>query len=191
MFSSLLGRIHLVKLTTIVVMAAQLLGWVTLAQASDAPPPVVPPPDELTTVRRALREFDRFLDHHPLLEDDLRLNPALIRDSNYLKKNPELRTFAGANPDVLSGLKIFPRFFLFRAVLREANAPLRYADIAQLKDVLDQQPALERALNQNPELIRDPAFLQAHAPLREFFTQHAALGQVFLPRREFPAKRRP
>jgi len=166
------------------LMAAQLLGWITLARASEPPPTPAP----MTVVRRSLREFDRFLDHHPLVEDDLRLDPALTGDNAYLKKHPELHDFLGANPDVIRGLKHYPRYFLYRALLRQANAPLRYSEIAQLRAVLDEQPALERALTENPEAIRDPAFLHEHPLLRDFLDQHAELGQVFLPCHEPLAK---
>jgi len=165
-------------------MAAQLLGWITLARASEA----TPPPAPMTVVRRSLREFDRFLDHHPLVEDDLRLDPALTGDNIYLKKHLELRDFLAANPEVIRGLKHYPRYFLYRALLRQANAPLRYSEITQLRAVLDEHAALERALAENPEAIRDPAFLNEHPLLRDFLNQHAELGQVFLPCHEPLAK---
>ena len=177
MCSFLLTRPQFAKLVSVAIMAAQLLGWITPARASEVPPPPAP----MTVVRRSLREFDRFLDHHPLVEDDLRLDPALTGDNIYLKKHLELRDFLAANPEVIRGLKHYPRYFLYRALLRQANAPLRYSEITQLRAVLDEHAALERALAENPEAIRDPAFLREHPLLRDFLDQHAELGQVFLP----------
>lgn len=188
MFSSLLSRLHPAKLATVVLLAAQMLGWSAPAQSSDDPSAAMPPSNALITVRRALREFDRFLDHHPLLEDELRLKPALVADQAFLKKNPELHEFLRTNQEVPAGLGLYPRYFLHRALLRQANAPLRYSEIAQLKDILDANPTLELALVQKPESIRNADFLAAHAPLRDFLTIHPTLGPVFLPRRELPAK---
>jgi hypothetical protein len=176
MFPFHFTRQQFAKLVAAAFMAVQLLGWITLADASD-----VSPPTALPVGRRALREFDRFLDHHPLLESELRLNPALTGDNAYLKKHAELRDFLGANPEVIRGLGHHPRYFLFRALLRQASSPLRYSDIAQLREVFDAQPDLERALVQNPEAIRDPAFLQEHAVLRDFLIQHPVLGFEYLP----------
>ena len=72
MLRSILSRPSMLKLSVAVLMAAQMLGWITYAQTSEpagpsAAPPPPPPPDSLPAVRRALREFDRFLDHHPAL----------------------------------------------------------------------------------------------------------------------------
>lgn len=132
-------------------------------------------------VRQALREFDRFLDHHPLLEDDLRLTPRLVTDATYLNENPELKEFLDAHPHTLTGLKMFPRYFLYRALIRQANGPLRYVEIAQIKELLDKNPAIERALLEKPQRIREPIFLHDHAAFQAFLVQHPTLGRVFLP----------
>ena len=176
MFSFLLLRPYLARSLAIALMAAQLLGWITLARASDTSLTAA-----LPAVRRSLREFDRFLDHHPLLEHELRLDPALTGDNAFMERHAELRDFLGANPGVVQGLKHYPRYLLYRALLRQASGPLSYSDIALIREVFDAQPDLERALVQNPEAIRDPAFLEEHARLRDFLARHPALGQVFLP----------
>lgn len=187
MFAFLLTRPHVVKIITTMMMAAQLLGWISLAQASDTPPTTLSI-DALHTMHRALREFDRFLDHHPLLEDELRLNPALVSDDVYLKENPELHDFLNTNSNVLPGLKYYPHYFLYRALLRQADAPLRHSEIAKLKEVLEQQPSLALELAKKPEAIRDPSFLKTHDLLRDFFAQHPEIGKVFLPREALAAK---
>ena len=107
MFALLACRPALGKTVLACLLAAQLLGWITYARAADAPPastPAAPPPNALSNIRRALREFDRFLDHHPLLEDRLRLTPALVSQPEFLRGNPELRDFLAANPNIRPGL---------------------------------------------------------------------------------------
>ncbi|MEO6996211.1 MAG: hypothetical protein ABI273_21590 [Lacunisphaera sp.] len=136
------------------------------------------------TFHRALREFDRFLDHHPLPEDDLRINPTLITDRSYLGQHTELNEFLAANPEVLRGLRVYPRYYLFRALLRQASIPVRYSEIAQLKRVFDIQPEVENALNRDPESIRSPTFLRAHAPLYDFINTHAILRNAFFSRED-------
>lgn len=170
---------------TVLVALAVLGGtaWVQAAETADSPAASVArsQPSSLSGVRRALREFDRFLDHHPLLEDQLRLDSHLTADRGFLEGNPELREFLHANPDVAAGLKIYPRYFLNRALMRQANAPVSFHDLAPFKELFREQPKLEQELLKNPAAIRDPAFLESHPALRGFLVQHPALGEVFLP----------
>ncbi len=169
----------LAKLICAAILVGPVLGGGTFARATEKTSEPVTPPPGLRTVPRALREFDRFLDHHPLPEDDLRLNPKLITDPIYLGKNLELNDFLSANPGVLLELEMYPRYYLFRALLRQASVPVHYAEIVQLQGVLDAQPEMEKALNRDPESIRSPAFLRAHAPLYDFFNQHTILRKAF------------
>src|SRR4051812_9009750 len=98
-------------LSTVALIGAFTAG---LAQTQATPPPSAShamPPDQLAAVHHALREFDRFLDHHPLLEYELRQEPALVRDGRFLHKNCELSEFFADNPQVVPGLQYYPRYF--------------------------------------------------------------------------------
>jgi hypothetical protein len=181
MLYSFLSRPVIAKLMTVVLVGAQMLGWITLARADEplsAPPP--PPPKSLYAVRRALREFDRFLDHHPLLENQLRLDPELVTNQAFLTKTPELREFLSANPKVGEGLNAYPQYFLYRGLLRQASAPVSFRELAPFKDLFQQDPKLKQELIENPELIRDPVYRGSHVALRDCLLQHPALARVFL-----------
>jgi hypothetical protein len=160
-------------------------GFLPLIEAGDQPRPDPPPPAAIPDQQRAtyelLRELDRFCDHHPLTENDLRVRPFLLENAAYLGKNPALRQFVAANPDVGTALKSAPRHFLHRALRREANAPLTWSEVAQLDAFLNQYPAIEQQLVGNPALIRSHQFLEARPRLREFLEQNAVLARGFLP----------
>ena len=148
--------------------------------AGETAAPPADPADAIPAKRRALREFDRFLDHHPLIEENLRLDPLQTFDPAYLGNHVDLREFLRANPNVAEGLKLYPRYFLNRALLRQANAPISFADLAPLKDLFNALPELEQDLNQNPELIRDRTYLAGHPALRDCLAGHPVLARVFL-----------
>jgi len=190
-FKSTLSQRPIAGLILIGLLVAPVPCWIAFAHAAGpaeaAATPIMPPPpsstpaSSLSDVRRSLRDFDRFLDHHPLLEDRLRLLPQLTIDMTFLETHPELRDFLRVNPNVTEGLKAYPRYYLNRALLRQASAPVSFHDLGALKDLFQLQPKLEQELNENPELIRDPGFLETHAVLRDFLIQHPALARVFLP----------
>ena len=117
--------------------------------------------------------WDRFLDHHPLLEDQLRLDLRLTADRAFLESNPELRDFLHANPNVAEGLKIYPRYFLNRALMRQADSPVVIPRSGPVQGpVPGAAPELERDLLKNPEAIRDPAFLKS---TRRFATSWSSI----------------
>jgi len=139
------------------------------------------PGESLRQAHRILRALDRFLDHHPLLENDLRLDPQLVGDAGYCAKNPALADFVAGNPGVIPALQMEPRHFLHRALIREAGAPLRHAEVAQLDSFFAAEPAIERQIIDDPARIRDPDYLRLHAPLSDFLAQHPLLNSVFRP----------
>ena len=148
---------------------------------SSPPPPPTAIADERRAAFQMLRELDRFLDHHPLIEIDLRLDPMLLENAAYLESHPGLRQFLAANPDVSATLKSEPRHLLHRALLREANALLKWSEVIQLDAFLDRNPTVERQLVRDPALILTPDFLAAEPRLRDFLARNAALARGFLP----------
>jgi len=126
------------------------------------------------------RTLDRFLDHHPLLEDKLRVTPRLVSDAAFLAQNPDLRDFAGSNPAAAARLSADPRHLLYRALLRQASAPLPIRELEVFGGLLDQEPALERVLSEKPESIRNPEFLQRQRALHEFLLGQPRLAAVYL-----------
>jgi hypothetical protein len=180
---NMFSRLLISKVTFGLFVAAQMLGWVTIARASEieSKPGAGIPPQPPEAARQALREFDRFLDHHPMLEDELRLDPRRVSDPGYLQKNPRLEEFMRANPEVTVGLGSYPRYFLNRALLRQASAPVTFTELAPLKEIFLREPALELELNKNPAAIRDPGFLQSHPDLSDVLSRNPALARVFLP----------
>jgi hypothetical protein len=116
-----------------------------------------------------------------LLENDLRRDPELVADRHYLEKTPELQSFLAGNSGVIEGLRMEPRHLLYRALMREASVPLRYAEVAQLDPFFAAQPAIEREIVENPARIRDRDYLNLHPMLGDFLAQHPLLGRVFQP----------
>jgi hypothetical protein len=137
--------------------------------------------DSLRQAHRLLRELDRFLDHNPLLEDDLRFDPGLVAAPDYLGKHAELQSFLDNNPGVVRALQLEPRHFLHRALMREADAPLKYAEVAQLDPFFAAEPAIERQIVEDPTRIRDRDYLILHPSLDDFLAQHPLLNRVFEP----------
>jgi len=81
-----------------------------------------------------LQNFHSFLNGHAQIRADLTKNPALINDSSYLQKHPQLAQFLQAHPGVAEQVKRNPGAFLQREGAYEA------------KTYGEQQPDMEAAL---------------------------------------------
>lgn len=55
-----------------------------------------------------MKNFDVFLDAHPSIESDLRANPKLANDPNYIKSHPDYQTFLREHPYVRQSLQENP-----------------------------------------------------------------------------------
>lgn len=67
----------------------------------------VPPKNEL-------KKFDKFLDKHRNIETDLRGNPGLVNDAQYLSNHKDLEAFLRKNPKITTDLSSNPNYFMDR-----------------------------------------------------------------------------
>ena len=131
---------------------------VTLAMpgvmAVNASPGQKPNPD---ITRRELTNFDRFLDSHPAIDHELRKNPALINNSEYIAKHPEFKEFLENHPGVREEIKETPRYFVRRAEKFDNSArDIRHAELVNFDRFLDSHPSIDQDLRKNPRLVDDP-----------------------------------
>ncbi len=66
------------------------------------------------TTRAELSSFDQFLDSHPAVAKDLKQNPNLINNPQYLSKHPGLKDYLQDHPQVREELKENPGAFMSR-----------------------------------------------------------------------------
>ncbi len=77
-------------------------------------PPTHPGDHDRDITRRELRNFDRYLDAHPEVAEDLRKNPNLINDPDWVNRHPELKEWLEKHPHAREELKEHPRAFMRR-----------------------------------------------------------------------------
>ena len=64
--------------------------------------------------RNELQKFDKFLDKHRNIESDLRTNPGLVNDAQYLSSHKDLEKFLRKNPKITADLSSNPNYFMNR-----------------------------------------------------------------------------
>jgi hypothetical protein len=61
-----------------------------------------------------LQRFDKFLDAHPGIAEDLTADPAIADNRAYLAAHPELAEFLRTHPGIRSELAVTPNYFMKR-----------------------------------------------------------------------------
>ena len=121
--------------------------------------------------------FDEFLDAHAGLEAQLRANPSLATNPEFLEGHPELQRFLNQHPNLRADINKNPAEFLsqrqqFANSRRNRNPDLTRQEIATTDQFLDQHPNIDRELRRNPSLVNNADYLKAHPELQAFLSQH-------------------
>ena len=74
---------------------------------------MMPPQDrDNDTTRGQLAGFDRFLDSHPEVAEQLRRNPSLVDNREWVEKHPALQQFLQEHPGIREEIKENPAAFM-------------------------------------------------------------------------------
>jgi phage-related protein len=73
--------------------------------------PVNPNPD---LNRQEISTMDQFLDRNQNIDQDLRRNPGLVNNAEYLEAHPQLQSFLNQHPNVKEEITENPRYFMHR-----------------------------------------------------------------------------
>ena len=174
-----------IKQNSILFALASLL-WIVPSVSSQAvpPSPVTPAPQtqypghdnpgqDNGITRQELASFDAFLDGHPEIAEQLRRNPSLVDDQEYVHSHPELQVYLQDHPRVREELTENPRIFM-----RE-DERLKGRELATLDTFLNSHPEIAEQLRKNPSLADNKEFLQNHPALQQFLQEHPAIREQF------------
>ena len=164
------------KLALAILAGVLVLGMTSLASARQTSQAPQGRDNDIT--RRELLNFDRFLDSHPDIAKDLRSNPGLANDPNYLSAHPELQQFLDKHPGVREELRENPKRFLYRERrFDRRGGDITRGELRNFDAFLDNHPDIEKDLKQNPGLANDPNYLAQHPDLQQFLDKHPGVRQ--------------
>src|SRR6267378_1087664 len=149
---------------------------------------ITPQTQDSDTTRRQLAEFDRFLDAHPEVASQLRQNPALVNNPEFVENHSELQQYLQQHPEVREEIKENPNVFMNREQSyqrHDADSDRRDNDIDRNRDrdttrgelasfdhFLDSHPELAEKLRQDPSLINNHRFVSHNHALRDYLKDH-------------------
>jgi hypothetical protein len=132
--------------------------------------------------RAELANFDRFLDGHREIADQVRKNPSLVDDREFVTNHPALQTYLQDHPAVRVQLRQNPNAFMQeenrfdrREDDRDRNA--NRAELANFDRFLDSHREISEQLRKNPSLVDDREFVKNHPPLQTYLQDHPGVRE--------------
>ena len=138
--------------------------------------------------RAELSNMDQFLDSHPETAEQLRKNPALVNNRDFVQNHPELHQFLQQHPGVSQEFKENPNAFMGRERgfegREEAGENRHFGDrdttrgeLANMDQFLDSHREIAEQVRKNPSLVNNHQFVQNHPQLQQFLQQHPGVSQ--------------
>lgn len=157
-----------------------LLCIIPSASAQEVPPHTAPPSPPTDITQQELASFDRFLDSHPEIGEQLRRNPALVDDREYVNNHPDLQAYLQDHPRVRVELTEHPRAFVRdenRYDRRDRDDDANRRELADFDGFLDKHPEIAEQLRRNPSLADNREFRENHPALQQFMQEHPGVRQ--------------
>jgi len=127
-----------------------------------------------------LARFDQFLDGHRNIAEELRRNPSLADNQQYVQSHPELQSFLQENPNVRQQLQQNPNDFMQREGrydTREDARNMNQGELARFNQFLDGHREIGDQLRRNPSLADNQQFVQSHPALQSFLQENPGVRQ--------------
>ncbi len=152
----------------------------TPANAQSAPAQNTAPVQDNDTTRQELASFDQFLDSHPELAGQLRKDPSLVNNADFVKQHPSLQNYLQEHPQVREEIKENPNAFMrqeYRYDRREddRDRDINRQELARFDQFLDGHPELAGQLRKDPSLVNDDDFVKQHPSLQAYLHEHPAI----------------
>src|SRR5215472_13401445 len=138
--------------------------------------------DDRDTTRGQLASFDKFLDRHTDIAEQVRKNPSLLDSQQYLKDHPELQTYLQTHPGVREEIQENPNAFVSmenRYDQREdaGDRDTTRRQLASFDQFLDNHREVAEQLHRNPSLLDSQQFLKDHPELRAYLQTHPGVRE--------------
>jgi hypothetical protein len=147
------------------------------AAAQSAPAQDTRPVQDRDANREELATFDRFLDSHREIAEQVRKNPSLVDDREFVTNHPALQTYLQDHPAVREQLRQNPNAFMQeenRSNRREddRDRDANRTELASFDRFLDSHREISEQLRKDPSLVDNREFVKNHPALQTYLQDH-------------------
>jgi hypothetical protein len=155
------------------------------AAAQSAPAQDARPIQDRDASRAELANFDRFLDSHHEIAEQLRKDPSLVDNKEFVTNHPALQTYLQDHPVVREAIKQDPNGFMrdeARYDRREdgmnRDRDANRAELANFDRFLDSHRETSEQLRKDPSLVDNREFVKNHPALETYLQDHPAVREA-------------
>jgi hypothetical protein len=127
--------------------------------------------------RRDMAKFDGFLDGHREIAEQVRKDPSLVDNRDFVRNHPALDAYPQDNPAVRDALRQDPNGFVRQEDAYDHQPDMRDRDpmhdhMADFGGFLQSHSDIQKDLNRDPSVVRNRDYMQDHAELDAYLNAH-------------------
>lgn len=127
--------------------------------------------------RTELANMDHFMESHPEIAEQLKKDPSLVDNKQFVNSHPALQEFLSTHPGVREQMDQHPDAFMHREERYDHQEDRRDARI--MDQFMDSHPEVAEQLRKNPSLVDNKQFVKSHPELQEFLATHPQVSQEY------------
>lgn len=138
--------------------------------------------DDRASNRRDSAEFNRFLESHREIAEQVRKNPSLVDNREFVQNHPALQSYLQSNPGVRDQLRQDPNAFMRdqNHVDRPEDARMRDSNhdrMASFGEFLGGHDRIKQDVSKDPTLVKNREYVQNHRDLNDYLNAHPDVRQ--------------
>ena len=126
---------------------------------------------------RNVTNFDRFLDGHREIAEQVRKDPSLLDNRDFVRNHPALQSYFQDNPGVRDQLRQDPNGFMHQEDAFDRDSNPRGRDpmqdhMADFGGFLRNHSDIQKDVQRDPSCVKDHEYLQNHTELDAYLNAH-------------------
>jgi hypothetical protein len=122
--------------------------------------------------------MDRFLDSHPEIAEQLRKNPSLVKNREFVENHPALQEYLQHHPEVREEVAENPNGFMRQEQRFDRHEGVRgendttHAELASFGQFLGSHSTVAEQLSKDPSLAKNEEYRENHPELQQYLSAH-------------------
>ncbi len=134
------------------------------------------------TTRGELASFDRFMDGHPEIAEQLRRDPSLAKNQDFVRNHPALQEYLQQHPGTREEISENPDRFMhqeqrFDRIEDNRNRDMSDGDRAGFGEFLGSHSSIAQELSKDPGLVNNEDYQKRHPELQQYLKAHPGVQQ--------------